>query len=90
VTPLGGTLDRGLSFAPVGNIAGGLLIGLDMVVARSCVSGLFFKLGAAMLGATIGLAGWAVGELAARRVVVAGIALGVAAGRAVRARVTAS
>ncbi|MBN9096644.1 MULTISPECIES: YeeE/YedE thiosulfate transporter family protein [unclassified Pseudonocardia] len=71
-TPLGAGLDHGLPFAPVGNIAGGLLIGLGMVIARSCVSGLFFKLGAGMLGATIGLAGWAVGELVARRIAVPG------------------
>lgn len=71
-TGLGGGLDRGLQFAPVGNVAGGLLLGLGMVVARSCVSGLFFKLGAGMLGATIGLAGWAAGELAGRTLTVPG------------------
>ncbi len=71
-TPFGAGLDRGLPFAPVGNVAGGLLIGLGMVVARSCVSGLFFKLGAGMVGATIGLAGWAVGELVARGISVPG------------------
>lgn len=43
-----------------------------MAVARSCVSGLFFKLGSGMLGATIGLAGWAVGELAAHLVTLPG------------------
>jgi uncharacterized membrane protein YedE/YeeE len=71
-TPLGAGLDRGLPFAPVGNIAGGLLIGLRMVVARSCVSGLFAKLGSGMLGTLAGLAGWAAGELLARMVPVPG------------------
>jgi hypothetical protein len=59
-------LNDGLSFRPVHNIAGGLLIGAGMVVAVSCVSGLYFKLGAGMLGALVGLAGWATGELLAR------------------------
>ncbi len=61
-------LNRGLAFRPVANLVGGLLIGIGMVVARSCVSGLFYKLGAGMLGATVGLGGWAVGELLARQI----------------------
>ncbi len=65
-------LNRGLAFRPVGNMAGGVLIGFGMVVARSCASGLFYKLGAGMLGAFAGLAGWAGGELAARRITVPG------------------
>lgn len=59
-------LNRGLAFDPVRNILGGLLIGAGMVVALSCVSGLFYKLGAGMLGAVVGLSGWFLGELAAR------------------------
>lgn len=59
-------LNRGLAFRPVANVAGGLLMGVGMVVAQSCVSGLFYKLGSGMLGALVGLGGWAVGELAAR------------------------
>lgn len=59
-------LSRGLPFDPVRNILGGLLIGAGMVVALSCVSGLFYKLGAGMLGALVGLGGWFVGELAVR------------------------
>ncbi len=59
-------LNRGLAFRPVANITGGLLIGVGMVVAQSCVSGLFYKLGSGMLGALVGIGGWAVGELAAR------------------------
>lgn len=67
-----GDLNRGLAFRPVANVLGGLLIGAGMVVARSCVSGLFYKLGAGMLGALVGLVGWGVGELAARAVTVPG------------------
>ena len=61
-------LNRGLAFRPVTNIVGGVVIGAGMVVARSCVSGLFYKLGAGMLGATVGIVGWVVGELAAREI----------------------
>ncbi len=68
-------LNRGLAFRPVANILGGLLIGAGMVVAQSCVSGLFYKLGSGMLGALAGLAGWAGGELLARQVSVPGATL---------------
>ena len=47
-------LNQGLAFRPIANVAGGLIIGIGMVVARSCVSGLFYKLGAGMLGALSG------------------------------------
>lgn len=59
-------LNRGLAFRPVSAVLGGLLIGVGMVVAQSCVSGLMFKLGSGMAGAAVGLAGWAVGELLVR------------------------
>ncbi len=65
-------LNRGLALRPVADVTGGLLIGTGMVVARSCVSGLFYKLGSGMLGALVGLLGWAGGELAARQVTVPG------------------
>lgn len=65
-------LNRGLPFTPVSNVLGGLLIGIGMAVARSCVSGLFTKLGEGMLGCTVGLLGWGVGELVARQVPVPG------------------
>ena len=65
-------LNRGLAFRPVANVAGGLVIGVGMVVARSCVSGLFYKLGSGMLGALVGLAGWAGGELLARQIALPG------------------
>jgi len=65
-------LNQGLAFRPVANVAGGLIIGIGMVVARSCVSGLFYKLGAGMLGASVGLIGWAAGELLARQLTLPG------------------
>ena len=65
-------LNRGLAFRPVAAIVGGLLIGAGMVVAQSCVSGLFYKLGSGMLGATVGLLGWGLGELAAREIEIPG------------------
>lgn len=65
-------LNRGLAFRPVANIGGGLMIGVGMVVAQSCVSGLFFKLGSGMLGALVGIGGWAIGELAARDLTIPG------------------
>ena len=61
-------LNTGLAFVPVANIVGGLVIGVGMVVAITCVSGLFYKLGSGMAGAIVGLGGWIVGELVARRV----------------------
>jgi uncharacterized protein len=45
------------------NISGGLVFGIGMVVASSCVTGLFYKLGHGMLGTAIGLLGWAVGDI---------------------------
>ena len=65
-------LNQGLAFRPVANVAGGLIMGIGMVVARSCVSGLFYKLGAGMLGALVGLIGWAGGELLARQLTLPG------------------
>lgn len=67
-----GGLNQGLAFRPIANVAGGLLMGVGMVVAKSCVSGLFYKLGSGMLGALVGLTGWAAGELLARHITVPG------------------
>ncbi len=61
-------LNTGLAFRPVQNVVGGVVIGIGMVVALSCTSGLFYKLGAGMLGAGVGIVGWAVGELVAAQV----------------------
>ncbi|MCX6397319.1 MAG: YeeE/YedE thiosulfate transporter family protein [Propionibacteriales bacterium] len=65
-------LNTGLAFRPVANSLGGLIIGTGMVVALSCISGLFYKLGSGMLGAGVGLFGWAAGELVARSITVPG------------------
>lgn len=58
-------LNRGLAFRPVPAVVGGLVFGVGMVVAASCVSGLFYKLGAGMAGAVVGLTGWGIGEVLA-------------------------
>lgn len=68
LTSAGDGLNTGLPFRPVGNVLGGLIIGIGMAVARSCSSGLFYKLGAGMLGASVGILGWIGGELVATRV----------------------
>lgn len=68
LTPLAVGLTRGLAFRPVANIVGGLVIGVGMVVASTCVSGLFYRLGSGMLGALVGIAGWIGGELVARQI----------------------
>ncbi|MGI8936666.1 MAG: YeeE/YedE thiosulfate transporter family protein [Iamia sp.] len=63
-------LNQGLGFRPQGNVLGGLTIGVGMVVAASCASGLFYKLGSGMLGAGVGLAAWFVGDVAGSRLFV--------------------
>ncbi len=65
-------LNEGLAFRPVRNVVGGLMIGVGMAVGRTCASGLFYKLGAGMLGSVVGIAGWIAGELVATRVDVPG------------------
>lgn len=44
-------------------IPGGLLFGIGMVIASTCISGMFYKLGNGMLGMALALAAWAVGDL---------------------------
>jgi uncharacterized protein len=61
-------MSTSLALRPVHNVVGGVVFGVGMVVAASCVSGLFYKLGSGMLGALVGLVGWAGGELVARQV----------------------
>lgn len=56
-------LSRGLGFRPLAAVLGGGLFGVGMAVAASCVSGLFYKLGAGMFGALVGLTGWGLGEV---------------------------
>jgi uncharacterized membrane protein YedE/YeeE len=50
-------------FAWGANLFGGLIFGVGMVAASSCITGLFYKLGHGMLGTLIGLGTWAVGDL---------------------------
>jgi len=54
-------------FAWQANIVGGMIFGAGMVIASSCITGLFYKLGHGMLGALVGLSAWAVGDIAAYR-----------------------
>lgn len=49
-------------FAWQANIFGGLIFGVGMVVAASCITGLFYKLGHGMAGVFVGLAFWALGD----------------------------
>jgi hypothetical protein len=70
--PAADGLNQGLAFRPVRNVVGGLMIGVGMAIGRTCASGLFYKLGAGMLGSIVGIAGWIGGELVATRVDVPG------------------
>lgn len=49
------------------NLVGGLLFGAGMVIAATCVTGIFYKLGHGMLGTLVGLATWSIGDLLAWR-----------------------
>ncbi len=49
-------------FAWQANVTGGLIFGVGMVVAASCITGLFYKLGHGMLGVLVGLVFWALGD----------------------------
>lgn len=50
-------------FAWPANLLGGVVFGVGMVAASSCITGLFYKLGQGMLGTVVGLAAWAVGDV---------------------------
>ena len=50
-------------FAPQANIFGGIIFGVGMVVAATCITGLFYKLGHGMLGTLVALATWAIGDI---------------------------
>lgn len=50
-------------FAWPANLVGGVIFGIGMVVAASCITGLFYKLGHGMLGTLVGLVAWAVGDI---------------------------
>ena len=49
------------------NIVGGIIFGIGMVLASSCITGLFYKLGHGMLGTLVGLAFWVVGDIVTYR-----------------------
>jgi len=45
------------------NIVGGVIFGIGMVVASTCITGLFYKLGHGMLGTLVALVTWAIGDI---------------------------
>ena len=49
------------------NLVGGLVFGAGMVIAATCVTGIFYKLGHGMLGTLVGLVTWTIGDLLAWR-----------------------
>lgn len=49
------------------NLVGGLIFGAGMVIASTCVTGIFYKLGHGMLGTLVGLVTWSIGDLLAWR-----------------------
>ena len=50
-------------FAWRANLVGGVIFGVGMVTAASCISGFFYKLGHGMLGVMVGLSFWFVGDV---------------------------
>lgn len=50
-------------FAPAAAIVGGLIFGIGMVIAQTCVSGMFYKLGAGMLGMVVAILSWGIGDV---------------------------
>jgi hypothetical protein len=50
-------------FAWQANLVGGLIFGVGMVVAATCITGLFYKLGHGMLGTVVALVTWFVGDV---------------------------
>jgi hypothetical protein len=50
-------------FTWLANVVGGIIFGIGMVLASSCITGLFYKLGHGMLGTLTGLAFWAMGDV---------------------------
>lgn len=45
------------------NVVGGIIFGIGMVVASTCITGLFYKLGHGMLGTLVALVAWALGDV---------------------------
>lgn len=50
-------------FAWRANVLGGLLFGGGMVLAATCITGVFYKLGHGMLGMLLAMAAWALGDI---------------------------
>ncbi len=50
-------------FAWQANLIGGIIFGIGMRVAATCVTGMFYKLGHGMLGTLVALATWALGDI---------------------------
>ena len=50
-------------FAWQANLIGGLIFGVGMVVAATCITGLFYKLGHGMLGTVVALLTWFAGDV---------------------------
>ena len=50
-------------FAWQANLVGGLIFGVGMVMAATCITGVFYKLGHGMLGMSVALVAWAVGDI---------------------------
>lgn len=50
-------------FAWQAAIVGGLIFGVGMVIASSCITGLFYKLGHGMAGVAVGLVFWSLGDI---------------------------
>ena len=50
-------------FAPWAALIGGGLFGAGMVIAKTCISGMFYKLGAGMVAMLVAIAAWAVGDI---------------------------
>jgi len=50
-------------FSPRAAVVGGAVFGAGMVIARTCISGMFYKLGAGMLGMVVAIIGWAIGDI---------------------------
>lgn len=55
------------------NVLGGLVFGIGMVVAASCVTGLFYKLGHGMVAMALGVAAWMVGDIVVWRGPLSGV-----------------
>lgn len=50
-------------FAWQANLVGGLVFGVGMVIAATCITGVFYKLGHGMLGMLVALVTWAAGDI---------------------------